>query len=168
MKSIFPIMLVLLVAPPAFGQAFTDHAAIDAAITGFTGVPTGSPGGAIQPVDRRLRLARCRQSLAIGWHRPAGSPRRDTLVVRCPDAEGWRLFVPVGQQAAGSAPNPPLVVRGDALTITVAGPGFAVSQPGEALESGGAGAWIKVRSAMRSDPMRAKVIRPGLVSLPLP
>lgn len=59
------------------------------------------------------------------------------------------------------------------MTIAVNGEGFSVSQPGEALESGAVGAWIRVRTMSsgaargNSDAMRAQVIRPGLVAVPL-
>lgn len=173
MKRIVPATLALVAAtfaiPPAQAQTFSDPAAIDAAIAAFTGVPIGQPGGAAQPVDRRLRLAPCRQALAIAWHGPAASARRDTLAVRCPDAGGWRLFVPVVQGANGAmASASPAVTRGEAVTITVTGPGFAVSQAAEAMESGPVGAWIKVRTASRNEPLRAQVVRPGLVSVPVP
>lgn len=60
-------------------------------------------------------------------------------------------------------------MRGDAVTISVMAEGFAVSQPGEALESGPVGGWIKVRCGGANGPvMRARVIRPGLVGMDLP
>lgn len=164
---ILPAPVTMTEATAAPAPAFADLEAIDAAITAFTGAPAGEVGGALRPVDRRLRLAQCRQTLAIDWHGPAGAPRRDTLVVRCPDASGWRIFVPVRAEA-GSAPAAPAVLRGEALTISVTGPGFAVSQPGEALDAGPVGAWIRVRVAGKSEPLRAKVMRPGLVSVEVP
>ena len=63
----------------------------------------------------------------------------------------------------------PVINRGDAVTIAVTGDGFALSQPGEALEAGAIGAWVRVRAAGgKAAPMRAQVVRPGLVSLPMP
>ena len=62
-----------------------------------------------------------------------------------------------------------MIVRGDAVTVRVSGDGFAVSQSGEALESGPLGAWIKVRGTAPDAPvLRAKVLRPGLVGMELP
>ena len=59
--------------------------------------------------------------------------------------------------------------RGDAVSISVAGQGFSISRPGEALESGAVGDWIKVRPAMagnrRADIMRARITGPGVVTL---
>lgn len=159
--------LVALALPAtAAAQPFADLAGIDRAVALFTGAPAGQPGGALQPVDRRLRLAACRSDLALSWR----GARRDSVVVQCPDAGGWRLFVPV--EGAGAAQAAPAIARGDAVTIAISGQGFSVSQPGEALEAGAVGAWIKVRTAQagrgQGDAMRAQVIRPGLVGVPLP
>lgn len=146
---------------------FADPAAIDREVMGFTGLPQGEPGGAALPVDRRLKLAACRAPLVLGWH----TQRRETVTVQCPDAGGWRLFVPVlaGQGAAASEPA---VLRGEGVTIAVEGDGFTVSQPGEAMEQGAVGAWIRVRLAQggvaKGQPMRARIVRPGLVSVPMP
>lgn len=135
---------------------FADLAAIDLAVAGFA-------GGAATPVDRRLRLDACPLPLALSWR----TPRRDTVIVECPAAGGWRLFVPVGTGSA-HAPEEPAINRGDAVTIAVSGAGFSVSQPGEAIESGAVGSWIRVRSAARGQAMRAQVVRPGMVAVPLP
>ncbi|MCB2076106.1 MAG: flagella basal body P-ring formation protein FlgA, partial [Novosphingobium sp.] len=86
---------------------------------------------------------------------------------------GWRLFVPVANGGEPSRPLPPAINRGDGVSIAVSGDGFTVSQPGEALENGAVGAWIRVRLAKRGsgllgDEMRARVVRPGLVSIPMP
>lgn len=149
----------------ASAAPFSDLATIDREVAGFTGVPQGQPGGAALPVDRRLRLNPCAAPLALRW----SGPRRETVVVSCPDPGGWRLFVPVlGGTAEAAAPA---IVRGDAVTIAVTGAGFAVMQPGEALEAGPVGGWIQVRLAQAQDKsktMRARVVRPGLVALPLP
>jgi flagella basal body P-ring formation protein FlgA len=146
---------------------FADLDAVDRDVGQFTGVPIGQPGGATMPVDRRLRLKPCLAPLALNWN----TQRRETVVVRCPDAGGWRLFVPVSG-ATPAAAALPAINRGDPVTIAVSGDGFTVSQPGEALEAGPVGAWIRVRTlaAARtaSDAMRAQVVRPGVVAVPLP
>lgn len=159
----FALALTMMAAAP-----FADLDAIDRQVSQFTGFAIGQPGGAGAPLDRRLRLQPCRSPLALNWH----GPRRDTVVVQCPDAGAWRLFVPVagGGQALAALPA---INRGDAVTIAVRGDGFTVSQPGEAMEAGPVGSWIKVRTVAASprpgatDAMRAQVIRPGLVAVPL-
>ena len=159
-----PILALLgLIASPALAQAIVDPAAIDRAVADFTGVPLGTPGGAALPVDRRLRMAACTSPLALGLY----GQRRDAVLVQCPTA-GWRLYVPLKPDSAAPAAAP-AVMRGDAVTISLGGEGFAVSQPGEAMEAGPVGGWIKVRTlAAGSTPLRARVIRPGLVGIELP
>ncbi|MDE8651156.1 flagella basal body P-ring formation protein FlgA [Novosphingobium album (ex Liu et al. 2023)] len=151
----------------AAATPFADLDTIDRQVAGFTGSPVGEIGGASLPVDRRLRLQPCRNPLALSWR----TQMRESVVVQCPDPGGWRLFVPV-RQAAPEAVAGPVINRGDAISISVAGEGFTVSQPGEAMESGQVGAWIRVRPAgagrTGNEPMRAQIVRPGLVSLPLP
>lgn len=161
------IASLLLLATATAG--FADLDAIDRQVAAFTGAEIGMAGGAMTPVDRRLRLAACRSGTALSWRTPA----QDSVLVQCGDAGGWRLFVPVRRAVAEAAPA--AVARGDSVSIAVSGEGFTVSQPGEALESGPVGAWIRVRpagapgSAMaaRAETMRARVVRPGLVALPL-
>lgn len=153
----------------AQAAGFADLAAIDRDVSLFTGVAFGQPGGAAQQVDRRLRLAACGSPLTLGWY----TPRHDSVVVQCPDAGGWRIYVPVLMSAAGAGNGgAPAVMRGEAVTVTVSGDGFAVSQPGEAMESGPVGAWIRVRTQQVGnkppEPVRAQIIRPGLVGVPLP
>lgn len=148
-------------AAPAMAQTYADPAALDRAVAEFTGAPLGSPGGASAPVDRRLRLAPCPDAPLLAWY----GTRHDTVTVQCP-AIGWRLFVPVaGGDTAASAP--PAVMRGDAVTIELAGDGFALSQSGEALDGGAQGTWIRVRTG-NGRSIRARVVRPGVVGIALP
>ncbi len=153
-----PLLLAALSAP-ALAQSLTDLtdlAEVDRQVSAFVGQP--SP-----PVDRRLRLAPCAAPLALNWY----GPGRQLVQVRCPAPAGWTLYVPL---PAAAAPGDPAVIqRGDAVTITVGGEGFALSQPGEALEAGAAGAWIKVRGpAPKAPVLRGRVLRPGLVEVELP
>jgi flagella basal body P-ring formation protein FlgA len=166
MRTKFAVAAIALLgtAAPALAAGFADPLAIDRAVADFTGAQIGAPGGARTPVDRRLRLAACGSSLALEWYGRA----RDTVLVRCPEQGGWRLFVPLaagGTQQGGAD----VVSRGDMVTITVRGSGFTLSRQGEALEAGAVGEWIRVKPAdKRSDPMRAQVVRPGVVGMELP
>ena len=58
------------------------------------------------------------------------------------------------------------------MTIAITGENFSVSQPGEALEAGAVGDWIRVRavkdSGPQSDAIRAKIVSPGEVEIPSP
>ncbi len=151
----------------AAATAFADLDAIDRQVAEFTGTPAGARGGATLPLDRRLRLRVCRSPLALSWR----GADHATVVAECPDAGGWRLFVPVSA-AAGEMGSAPAVNRGDAVTIAISGDGFSINQPGEALDSAPAGGWVRVRPAGggkgSGEPMRARVIRAGLVGIPLP
>lgn len=153
------LLTVLVAASPVAAQS-TDLVTIDAEVARFTSAAIGQPGGAAQPVDRRLRLRACAAPLVLDWY----GLRHETVQVSCPG--GWRIYVPLTAVAA-AAREAPLVAKGDAVTVTVSGTGFAVSQQGEALEPGAAGEWIKVRLG-RGEPLRARVLRPGAVGIVLP
>ena len=163
-------LLMALATPLA--SPVIDHAAIDAAIATYTGAPIGTPGGAVSPLDRRLRMAACRD-VRINWR----TARHDTLVLECPTGAGWRLFVPIAQ--ARTAPTPvatvaapipeaePLVIaKGDVVTVEIKGGGFTVSQTGQAMEAGPIGSWIKVKMTGKGEIVMAQVIRRGLANLP--
>ncbi|MDE2405418.1 MAG: flagella basal body P-ring formation protein FlgA [Sphingomonadales bacterium] len=154
-----------LYAPVAQAAPFASLDQIDYAVAGFTGAGIGQPRGAMLPVDRRLRLAACQAPLALSWR----TERRDAVLVQCPDAGGWHVFVPVQAQAAANAA--PVVLRGEAVSLIVSGDGFSVSQPGEAMDSGAVGAWIRVRTVKdgtgKGDPVRARIVRPGLAEVPV-
>jgi flagellar basal body P-ring formation protein FlgA len=156
-----------LLAYAAAASGYADLNAIDREVAGFTGAEIGQSGGASTPVDRRLRLRPCGSPLALSWR----TGTHDSVVVQCQDPGSWRLFVPVRKAtpAAGVSAEP-VIGRGDAVSIAVTGDGFTVAQPGEAMEAGAVGAWIRVRPVTAkpgAEPMRAQVVRPGLVSLPL-
>ena len=154
----------LLAAPPLLAAPVpaTNLAMIDNAVAAFTGQPIGVPGGAAQPVDRRLRLGLCSAPLALSWY----GASQTSVLVSCPDAASWRVFVPV-VQARRETPAAVAVAKGEGVTIIVAGDGFSVSQPGEALDAGAVGAWIRVRTNAKADPVRARIVRPGQVELPV-
>ncbi len=160
-------------ASPQRMTSFVDLAAIDAQIARFTDAERGQVGGAILPVDRRLRLEPCLAELNLSWR----NIRHDSLLVQCPVAGGWRLFVPIKAAviapvvAAAPAVRVIAVARGEVVSVTVNGEGFTVSQPGEAMEAGVVGEWVRVRmvkdGSPRGEPMRAQIVRPGLLVVPL-
>lgn len=143
---------------------------IDRAVVGFIAADPAAGGAVALPLDPRLRLAPCRAAFRLSWY----GARRDSVRVNCPpapdqQAPGWRVFVRIsGSVAADVAPAPggaPLVLRGEAVSIAVAGPGFTVARSGEALEPGSLGQWIRVRTAPATAPLRARVSGPGTVEL---
>lgn len=168
MTRTLSILIAAAALPTPALAAMADLAAIDRQVAQFTGAPQGTIGGAVLPVDRRLRLAACNSPLNLGWH----TARKESVVVQCPDAGAWRLFVPVTPaQQASAEPQAPAVTPNEAVTVSVVGEGFAVSQPGIAMDKGAVGAWVRVRMVSggqpRGDAMRAQVVRPGLVKIPM-
>ena len=156
--------LATIGAVPAAAAGFANPAEIDHAVAEFTGAAMGSEGGARLPVDRRLKLARCETGLALEWY----GRGQDTVLVRCPVAGGWRLFVPIAT-APAAGPARDVVARGEGVSIAVRGNGFAISRQGEALEAGAIGEWIRVRPVgVKGDPIRARVLQPGKVGMELP
>jgi flagella basal body P-ring formation protein FlgA len=155
-----PAVAAYASAPPS---PFTDLTEIDREVSAFTGKSIGQNGGALTPVDRRLRLNACRSPLDIQWR----TTRRDSVSVQCPDPGSWRIFVAVRAEEGGKI----IVMRGEAVSIAVVGDGFSVSQPGEAMDAGAVGDWIRVRGlkegSPRGDAMRGRVVRPGEVEVPL-
>lgn len=146
-------------------QVPTDPAQLDWLVERFTGAAQGQPGGAREPVDRRLRLRACNADPQAGWH---GTPGR-TVMLACPEPGGWKVYVnliPAIETAARAAPVA-AVKRGDNLTVSVVGRGFAIRRSAEALESGAVGDWIAVRTAPGAEPLRARIVQTGLAEIPL-
>jgi flagella basal body P-ring formation protein FlgA len=162
-------MSLVLAILAAASAGYADLASIDREVAGFTGAEIGQSGGAMTPVDRRLRLAPCGSPLSLTWR----TQNHESVVVQCGDPGSWRLFVPVKRETQGAGQGmaaAPVINRGDGISIAVNGDGFSVAQPGEAMEAGAIGSWIRVRpinAKPGAEPMRAQVVRPGLVSLPL-
>ena len=162
-------MSLALAILAAASAGYADLASIDREVAGFTGAEIGQSGGAMTPVDRRLRLAPCGSPLSLTWR----TQNHESVVVQCGDPGSWRLFVPIKRdpQAMSNAGTGALVInKGDGISIAVNGDGFSVAQPGEAMEAGAIGSWIRVRpinAKINAEPMRAQVVRPGLVALPL-
>lgn len=164
------IMFAPLISPAFAAEAstsgeITDPREIDLAVASFTGARTGEVGGAHAPADRRLRLARCDQPLSAQWH----GRSQNTVRVECPSVNGWRIFVATTPLPRAAQPQR-VVKRGDPVTVLVRGRGFSVQQSGEAMENGAVGDWIGIRIGGRnvrdSDPVRARIERPGLAIIP--
>ena len=155
------VLTAIVSAIPATTQSGFDLARIEREVAAFAGVEES----AVVPLDRRLRLAPCERDHALGWY----GNRRDLVEVRCPQPGGWRLFVSLAGREAAVSAAAPLVAKGDAVTISIRDTGFVLSQPGEALEAGGEGAWIRVRPVRAgATVLRARVLRPGQVGIDLP
>lgn len=158
-------MLLPLCDPAAEAQTrpLTAPAVIDAAVAEFTAAAIGAPGGARMAADPRLALAACDGPLMVRWHTPA----RSAVQVECAAPTSWRIFVATMPQPGGTGSgSAPAIKRGDAVTLVVRGRGFSVQKPGEAMETGRVGDWIFVRTGAKSESLRARIERPGLVVIP--
>ncbi len=147
---------------PAQAQFFEDLDAVEYQVAAFLGVSPAAAGSAFMPVDRRLRLSACPAPLAISWY----GTRQQSVLVQCPQPGGWKIYV----RTMGNSMAPvamPVIKRGDAVTVTLRGPGFSISQSAEALEQGAVGEWVRIRVGKDSE-MRAEVLRPGTVGMNLP
>lgn len=151
----------------AAAPQFQDLAAIDAAVVGATGEQIGQVGGAIGPVDRRLKLARCPEPVQVD---PAAL---GAVAVRCAPL-GWRVRITL---VAPTRPAEPvqkapevaemLVKRGEAVELRVVGAGFQVSGAAVAMDDGARGKTIRVKSPTSKTPVSATVIGPAIVKISL-
>lgn len=159
--------LALIAAPNFFGSLhaqtrFTSPVQIDHAVESFTGQPAGTIGGARSRADQRLKLAACSNPLSVTWH----GNLQNTVRVACEGRSPWHIFMAV-RAAPKAAKAAKVIQRGDSVTIAVEGRGFSVRRPGEAQQAGAIGDWISVRTGRKAKPISAKIIRPGLVVIPL-
>lgn len=170
--------MILALALGLAAQDFQSVAALDTVVTQFTGKEIGEQGGAIAPVDRRLKLAAC-AAPQLDWRNES----HDAVVIRCM-APAWKIFVPVAAvprpKAVAPAPmpanvvvRPPVVVkaemvikRGDAVTVEAGSEGFSISRQGTALNDAAAGARISVKVDDKQPPIQAIAIEPGRARLP--
>ncbi len=149
------IALLLLLTPA--GAAFADVAALDRQVAATLGAAAGMPGGALRPIDTRLRLAPCTEPTIVE------PPTLGAVTVRCAPA-GWRIRVPLmapGRPAADA--QRPLVQRGDPVTLVVDAPGLSVTGTGIAEEDGAVGAFVRVRPQPGAAPVSGQVQPDGRV-----
>ena len=167
------VLAALAVATPALAATdFQDTAALDRAVTGFTGQATGEIGGARTQVDTRLRLKAC-PMVTMAWR----SAAHDAVVVSCTGPE-WRIFVPVRAAPAAAAPiaaaaitaplaKPVIVIkRNDPIVVEAGGSGFAIQRDGIAMGDAPAGGRFLVKIDGAKGPIQAVAIEPGRATLP--
>lgn len=169
-----PLALLLSAAPAAAG--FQDTHSLDRAVADFTGRAIGESGGARAAIDARLKLAGC-ATVSLAWRTPA----QDAVVVRCSGPE-WRIFVPVLMpvaqalapaplpQLAAAAPRPaalpPVIRRGDPVTIEANAGGFAIAREGVAMADAAPGARFLVKVDGGKGPVQATAVAAGRATLP--
>lgn len=156
-------LLAIALTAPAFAQGFEDLDRLDGRVIALTGAMIGQPGGAVAPIDRRLKLSACPSPVAI---EPAGP---DTLSIRCAET-GWRLrvgLVPAGRTGFGGAAAvkaEPLVRRGDTVEVTVQGDTFDVTSNAVAMDDGAQGQPVRLKLAGNGAQSTGIVTGPGTVS----
>ena len=169
-------LALLCCTTPALAAPFQDTTLLDKAVAGFTGRAVGEDGGARAPVDTRLKLATC-PMLALSWR----TDKQDAVVVNCPTPM-WRIFVPVRAAAAApvttsalapapavtaSAPKaPPIIRRGDAVTVTVDADGFSITRDGIAVGDAPEGGRLPVKVEDNKPTIQAVAVAPGKAVLP--
>lgn len=161
-RTSFAALGLMGLSAPAIAQNFTDPALIDREVASFLGMSPTLAGTAFVPVDRRLKLTNCAQPLSTGWQ----GTRRDSVLVQCPQPGGWKVYVRLVGQPAAEQAQQAAVKRGQAVTVTLRGSGFSVSQSAQALEDGATGDWIRIRVGKETE-MQAEVLRPGAVGVNL-
>lgn len=154
------ILASALCAAPAVAQGFEDLELLEARIAATLGAGIGQPGGAMRPIDRRLKLAACPGAPALAMPTPAYA------VVEC-EAVGWRIHVPLVRTAAASAAQKaePVIRRGDQVEMIAEGGGFSVSTLAVAQQDGAPGDRIRVRTEGKSTVVTAEVDAGGRVIL---
>ena len=170
--------MILALALALAAQDFQSTTALDTVVLQFTGKSVGEQGGAIAPIDRRLKLAAC-AAPQLDWR----SDTHDAVVVRCM-APAWKIFVPVAAvprpRAAVEAPMPgnvvvrppvavkaePVIKRGDAVTVEAGSEGFSISRQGTAMNDAPVGGRLSVKVDDKQPPIQAIAIEPGRARLP--
>lgn len=156
---------LLLVRPaPAMAQSFENLDRIDSIVATTVGAGIGQPGGALSPVDRRLRLAACPQIPTVE------GPVFGAAVVRC-DRIGWRIRVPLMAVPTAAAQARPaqrvmLVKKGDPVLLVAGDATFTVSKAMIADEDGAIGDMIRVREDRNATPVTGRVEPNGIIRVP--
>lgn len=161
----------LLAASPAAAAGFQDTGALDRAVAAFTGRPIGAEGGARTPVDGRLRLAQC-PTVALAWR----SDAHDAVVVTCSGPD-WRLFVqvmhaapvamtPSAAPAAAAVKAPPVIRRGDPVTVEAGSDGFTIARDGVAMGDAPPGGRLLIKVDDAKSPVQAVAVESGRATLP--
>lgn len=156
-------LAALLYITPAQAQQFEDLDALDSQVAA---VLQGGSATA-QPIDRRLKLARCPEPIAVD------SSAKDSVALRC-NAIGWRIRVPLtmarseAKVVSAEAPLMPetdeiLVRRGETVEIIIKGDDFEVVSSGVAVEDGRKGKQVRVKSSTGSTAHGATVVAQGVV-----
>ena len=114
--------------------------------------------GAVRPVDQRLKLAACPETLLVE------PPALDTVTVRCASL-GWRVRVLTDSQHAAVTNMPVVIKRGDPVSVHFVAPGFSVMTNGIAEGEARIGDRVRVRVEQKSNPVMGEAIDAGSVRI---
>lgn len=172
-----PLLAVVLIlaattaarAQASFQTVASIRAAAQAVVAGDAGVV----------VDEALRMPACSQPLI------AAVANARNVQVRCPDAPGWQLYVPVRTAAtapvgrrlpmAGTAPQAQAaasgadyaVQRGDPVVLVSRAGGIEVRMSGRALGPANAAGQVNVENAGSRRIIRGRLVAAGVVEVGL-
>lgn len=182
MRAMFIALPALVAAAPALAaspRSFENLDRLDSLVAMSVGANIGQPGGALAPVDRRLKLAACPATPVVE------GPTLNSAVIKC-EAIGWRIRVPLATGGAYAAlqqdglplavpptaapgrpvsptstfvrpaPTPPVAARvaiikkGDPVVLVAGTSSFSVSRMMVADEDGAVGETIRLRGPERN------------------
>lgn len=145
-------------------QATQDWQTVDK----LTQAVAGAMGRTATPIDRRIKLARCPEQVAVT------ASDAQTLAVRCASL-GWRLRVamtgpagaaPTSAAFARPAQSAPVIRRGDNVRVTIDAANYSISYAAIATEDGRVGETIALRGSDAKSMLSAIVVGPGLARMP--
>lgn len=182
-RPAFNAMTALALAGAALCGASMAHAAAAqqdwAAVDAQTQNIAQALGRSAAPIDRRIKLAKCPEQLAIT------AMDSSSLAVRCASL-GWRLrvamisnasqnnagqdniggfFAPAETTPRRTAAAAPIIRRGDVVRISIDTPNYSVSYPATATQDGRLGEAISLRGADPKNPIMAVVTGPGRANI---
>ena len=135
---------------------FEDLDRLEMQLAAFLGRDAHGIDKSVAPIDRRLRLKRCTESVVFD-EGEAGA-----IVVRC-DSAGWRIRV---RLLSSSQRDTEIVVRrGDVLQLTNSGTGFHVTSAVVATEDGRQGGMVRVKTLTGNTTLTVRVQDSGAVTM---
>ncbi len=151
MMTIFrhTVLALMLVPDSARASDFQDLGAVDATAAAVA-------GGAVRPVDRRLKLAACPEPLH------ADLPALGAVAVRCASL-GWRVRVLIDSASVPLVTAPIVIKRGDPVTVNFIAPGFSVTASGIAESEARLGERVRVRVDQKANPVMGEATDAGSV-----
>lgn len=144
--------VALLPLAPVQAQQFEDLDTLDRRVVDALGDQKA------KPIDRRLKLARCPEPVALDVSTPA------SVALRC-NSIGWRIRVPTEQGGGPVNVGEILVRRGEVVEIRIKGQDFEIGTTGLANQNGYRGERIIVKTSTGGAGIAATVVEQGVVHI---